>query len=142
MSGPKRLGRWDKLLPPQATNNEYYRGAPDAYYGELFEAISHVSGIKYHTDEFKLEQSDKVAIEEMVSSPVGVRFWQLLVKLSGARRVLEIGTYIGISAMAMARVMPAGGQVVTIEKFDHFAAIARRNFANNGLTDRIKLLEG
>jgi predicted O-methyltransferase YrrM len=142
MSGPQHIAIWDKVLPPQPINNELYGGAPDAYYRLLFETITRASGIRLPTEEFDLELSSKASIEEMASNPVGLRFLQMLVKLTGARRVCEIGTYIGLSAMAMARVMPKDGEVVTIEKFDHFAAIARSNFARNGLADKIKLLEG
>lgn len=142
MSNSQNVAIWDKILPPQPINNTFYASGPEVYYRLLFESISKASGVKLPTEEFELELSDKVSIEEMASSPIGLRFLQLLVKLSGARRVFEIGTYIGLSAMAMARVMPMGGEVVTIEKFDHFAAIARRNVARNGLSDRIKILEG
>src|SRR4051794_13898477 len=133
MPTQQQIAIWDKILPQQPFNNEFYASPPDAYYRLLFETITRASGIKMPTEEFDLELSDKVSIEEMASSPVGLRFLQLVVKLSGARRIFEIGTFIGLSAMAMARVMPAGGEIVTIEKFDHFAAIARRNFARNGL---------
>lgn len=133
---------WDKLLPPQPVNNECYTGAQSDYYRLLLEMIMRSGGLKKPLEDFDLELSDKVSIEEMASSPVGLRFLQILVKLSGARRIIEIGAFIGLSAMSMARVLPKGGEVVTIEKFDHFAGICRRNFARNGLADRIKLLEG
>jgi predicted O-methyltransferase YrrM len=47
-----------------------------------------------------------------------------------------------VSAMSFARALPADGEVVTIEKFDRFAAIARRNFDKNGLGDKIRLIVG
>ena len=46
----------------------------------------------------------------------------LIVRLLQPRRIIEIGAFIGLSAMTMARAMPAGGKLTTIEKFDHFAA--------------------
>jgi predicted O-methyltransferase YrrM len=63
---------------------------------------------------------------------------------SGLRppRVLEIGSFVGLSAMTLARAVGEQGHVTTIEKFPHFAAIARRNFQANALADRIDLLEG
>jgi len=132
----------DKLLPSQPANNEHYAGAADAYYPLLLAAVLKASGTKLPVEEFDLEFSDKVSIEEMSSGPIGLRFLQMLVRLTGARRVLEIGTFIGLSAMAMARAMPEDGRVLTIEKFDQFAAIAQRNFARNGLAGKIRLLEG
>jgi caffeoyl-CoA O-methyltransferase len=133
---------WEKILPPQPINNEFYSGSAADYYKLLFQTISHSSDIRPPTAEFDLVLSDKVSIEEMASSPIGLRFLKVLVKLTGARRVFEIGTYIGLSAMVMAQAMPADGEVVTIEKFDHFAIIARENFARNKLSHKIKLIEG
>jgi caffeoyl-CoA O-methyltransferase len=130
---------WDKLLPDQPLNNENY-GGPD-YHRSLYELIVRTSGLEPPTKTFNLVLSDKVTIEEMASNPVQLRFLELIVRLIGAQRVIEIGAFIGLSAMTMARAMPAGGKLVTIEKFDHFADICRRNFAANGLSDRIEVME-
>jgi len=142
MSGRRQVAIWDKFLPPQPVNNEHYVGTPETYYPRLFRVITSASGIKLPTEDFSLELSDKVSIEEMASSPVGLRLLQMLVKITGARRVFEIGSYIGLSAMAMARAMPPDGRVITVEKFHEFAAVARRNFSINGFGDKITLLEG
>ena len=53
-------------------------------------------------EEFDLELTDVVSVEEMASNPLMLRFLELLVRLSGARRVLEIGAFIGISTMTLA----------------------------------------
>lgn len=142
MTGQQRVNLWDKILPDQPINNDHYAAPADAYHKLLFQEIARSSGLKMPIDDFKLELSDKVPYEAMASSPVGLRFLQLLVKMTGAKRVLEIGAFIGLSAMSMARALPKGGEVVTIEKFDHFAAIARNNFKNNGLADKITLMDG
>jgi caffeoyl-CoA O-methyltransferase len=131
----------DKLLPDQHEHRYYFRDGDD-YSAALYDAICRASGIANPLQELKLEQTDKFTVEEMASNPVSLRFLQFLIQVAGVRRVLEIGAFIGVSAMYFAKALPAGGEVVTIEKFDHFAEIARRNFANNGLSDRIKLLEG
>jgi len=48
-----------------------------------------------------------------------VRFLEFLVRLiTGAKRILEIGAFIGVLAMTMARAMPVGGKITAIEKFD------------------------
>jgi predicted O-methyltransferase YrrM len=70
-----------------------------------------------------------------------LRFFQFLARISGARRVLEIGSFVGVSAMCFARALPEDGEVVTIEKYDRFARIARRNFERNGLAAKIRLLQ-
>ena len=76
-------------------------------------------------------------IEEIGVSPVFHRLLQLFAQLCGAKRVLEIGTFIGVTAMVLARALPKDGQLITLEKFDHFASIANKNFIKNGLSNKI-----
>jgi predicted O-methyltransferase YrrM len=108
----------------------------------LFDVVCRSSGIRNPHDEFKLEQSDLFTAEEMASNPIAMRFLQFVIRLAGVRRVLEIGAFIGLSTMYFAKALPADGEVVSIEKFDKFASIARRNFELNGLASKIKLFEG
>jgi caffeoyl-CoA O-methyltransferase len=142
MSTTHTTAFFDKMLPDQPLHRDQFAGTHEAYYPALFEAIARVSAIKSPYEELTLATSDKFTVEEMGSNPIALRFLQMLIRLSGARRVLEIGAFIGVSAMYMARALPPGGELVTIEKFDHFAGICRKNFAQNGLADRITLLEG
>ena len=67
---------------------------------------------------------------------------ELLVRLSGARRVLEIGTLGGYSTIWMARALPAGGCVVSLELDPHHAEVARANLLNAGALDRVDLRVG
>ena len=136
----KALTLTDKLLPDQPLNNEYYGGSD--YPRDLYDLIARCSGMAPLGDVFTLTLSDKAAIEEMASNPVQLRLLELFVRMIGATRVLEIGAYIGLSAMSMAKGMAPGGKLITIEKFDHFADICRRNVAANGLADRIEVIEG
>ncbi len=132
----------DKLLPDQPLHTDLYNGDSGALWQGLYDVIARSSGLSTPYQDFDLALTDRFTVEEMASNPVSLRFLQLLIHLSGARRVLEIGAFIGVSAMTMARALPKGGEVTTIEKFDHFAAICRDNFARNGLSSRIRLLEG
>jgi predicted O-methyltransferase YrrM len=75
-------------------------------------------------------------------TPPQARFLQLLVVISGARRVLEIGTLAGQSAIAMAHALPEGGQLVTLEIDAQAAEIARANVAAAGLSDRVDVVLG
>lgn len=131
----------DKFLPDQREHTNLFEGSGD-YAAALYDTICRSSAILTPDQEFVLEKTDRFTVEEMASNPVSLRFLQFLIQVSGVKRVLEIGAFIGVSAMYFARALPPGGKVVTIEKFDHFAAIARRNFAANGLADRIQLEEG
>lgn len=67
------------------------------------------------------------------------KFLALMVRTSGARRVLEIGTLGGYSTIWLARALPAGGRVVTLEIDPHHADIARANLSAAGVLDRVEV---
>ena len=66
----------------------------------------------------------------------------LLGRLLGARQAVEVGTFTGYSAIAIARGLAADGQLVACELSEEWAAIARRYIARAGLADRISLRLG
>lgn len=75
-------------------------------------------------------------------SPAQARFLALLVSISGARRILEVGTLGGYSAISMARSLPAGGSLTTLEFDPHHAAVAKANIRRAGLGDLIEVVVG
>lgn len=70
------------------------------------------------------------------------RMLALLVRIAGARRVLEIGTLGGFSTIWMARVLPEGGRLTTIEIDPHHASVAQANLAAAGVAERVDLRRG
>jgi caffeoyl-CoA O-methyltransferase len=66
----------------------------------------------------------------------------LLTKLVGARRAVEVGTFTGLSSLAIARGMPADGQLICFDISEEFTSIARRYWARAGVQDRIELRIG
>ncbi len=66
--------------------------------------------------------------DDMLSGPVVGAFLNMLVKLSGARTVLEIGTFTGYATLWMAMALPPAGKVFTCEANEKYAGIARRHF--------------
>ena len=70
------------------------------------------------------------------------KFLHLLVRMSGAKRVLEIGTLGGYSTIWMAKALPAGGRVVTLEYDPHHAEVARGNIERAGLSAMIEVRVG
>ncbi len=62
--------------------------------------------------------------------------------LSGARRILEIGTLGGYSTLCFARALPMNGRIVTLELDSHHAEVARSNLQNAGVTERVDLRVG
>jgi predicted O-methyltransferase YrrM len=70
------------------------------------------------------------------------KFLDFLVRVSGARRVLEIGTLGGYSTIWLARALPEGGRVITLELEPHHARVARGNLENAGVLDRVEIIVG
>jgi predicted O-methyltransferase YrrM len=66
----------------------------------------------------------------------------LLVRLCGARRAVEIGTFTGFSAICIARALPADGRLLCCDVSETYTAIARRAWTRAGLDDRIELRLG
>ena len=60
----------------------------------------------------------------------------------GARKILEIGTLGGYSAIWLARALPEGGRLVTLEYEQKHADVARQNIARAGLSDRVDIRVG
>jgi len=75
-------------------------------------------------------------------SPAHGRLLQLLARMMGARRILEIGTLGGYSTICLARALPEDGRVVTLEIDPHHAAVARENLARAGVADKVELIIG
>src|SRR5260370_32758835 len=66
----------------------------------------------------------------------------LLARIQGARTILEIGTLAGYSTIWLARALPSGGRLITLEVDPKHAEIARGNIARAGLTDIVELRLG
>ena len=66
----------------------------------------------------------------------------LLAQMAGARRILEIGTLGGYSTIWLARALPEGGSLVTLELEAHHAAVARKNLENAGLSEQVDIRVG
>jgi caffeoyl-CoA O-methyltransferase len=78
----------------------------------------------------------------MMAGVPEARLLEVLIVVSGARSVLELGTFTGVGALAMAAALPADGRLVTLERDPENAAVARRHIAASPLADRIELIEG
>jgi len=63
----------------------------------------------------------------------------LLVRVSGARSAIEIGTFTGYSAICIARALPPGGTLLCCDSSEEWTALARRYFERAGVADRITL---
>jgi predicted O-methyltransferase YrrM len=89
-----------------------------------------------------LQASVRANLPQINVSAAQGKFLHLLARMQGARNVLEIGTLGGYSTIWLARAMPPGGHVITLEVDPRHAEVARANFARAGVQDRIELRLG
>ena len=88
------------------------------------------------------ETYEILEIPHMTTGRVEARFLKLLARLVGARRILEIGTFGGYSALSMAEALPEEGTLVTCELDPVAIAFARKYFSESSHGKKITLLEG
>lgn len=75
----------------------------------------------------------------MLSGPVQGELLKMLVEISGARRVLEIGTFTGYSSTCMALGLPEGGHIDALELNDELEELMREGWERAGVQDRVSL---
>lgn len=78
----------------------------------------------------------------MQIAPEQGAFMSLLVELTGARRCLEVGTFTGYSALAVALALPPDGHLLCCDVSENWTAVARRYWAEAGVADRVELRLG
>ena len=88
------------------------------------------------------EESDRTGLPPAAISPDAGRFLQVLLGTLSARRVLEVGTLGGYSAIWMARALPPDGRLVTIEREGPYAAFAERYIQRAGLAHMVQVRRG
>ena len=88
------------------------------------------------------EEADRTGFPPASIAPDAGRFLQVLLRAIAARRVLEVGTLGGYSAIWMARALPPGASLVTIEREDRFATLAERYVERAGLASVVTIRRG
>jgi predicted O-methyltransferase YrrM len=78
----------------------------------------------------------------MQIAPEQAQFLQLLARLAGARKVLEIGVFMGYSSTWVALVLPPEGKLVACDCSEEYTSVARRTWREAGVEDRIELRLG
>jgi predicted O-methyltransferase YrrM len=92
--------------------------------------------------EAALQASASAGLPAINVSPNQGKLLHLLARLQGSRNILEIGTLGGYSTIWLARALPAGGRLVTLESDANHAAVARANIARAGLAEVVDLRLG
>jgi caffeoyl-CoA O-methyltransferase len=93
--------------------------------GELFERLA-------------VETHEISEVPQMMVGRLEGQFLAFLVRSTGARRVLELGTFTGYSSISMAQALPDGGSIVSCDVNEETTAIARRYAEEAGVADRIE----
>ena len=92
--------------------------------------------------EAALRDSRRAGLPEInVSSNEG-RLLQLLTEIAGSRRILEIGTLGGYSAIHFARALPDDGTLISLEIDEHHAGVDRNNVERAGLSEKVEIRVG
>src|SRR6185437_13739584 len=82
-----------------------------------------------------LEASQAAGLPEIAVTAAQGKLLELMARAMGARRILEIGTLGGYSAIWLARALPPGGRLITLEYNPKHAEVARANLAHAGLAE-------
>ncbi len=85
------------------------------------------------------ERTEQLPEHQMQIGPDQGAFMAMLVRLTGAKRILEIGTFTGYSSTVMALAMPPGGRITCCDVSREWTDIARQAWADAGVEDRIEL---
>ena len=70
------------------------------------------------------------------------KFLYLLAKIAEAKRILELGTFLGYSTIWLAKAVPADGTVISLEYVEDYANVALKNIEYAGLSDRVEIRQG
>ncbi len=105
-------------------------------------ALAHTSPLSPLLEEIESFTLTKTPFPNMLTGRVEGRFLQFVAQLSGARRIVEVGTFTGYSALAMAEVLPDDGRVITIEHNPDHAKIAQGFFDRSQSGSKITLRLG
>ncbi len=109
---------------------------------EIDEYIDGLFGPSDEVLEATLRDSRRGGLPEINVSPNQGRLMQLLAETAGARRVLEIGTLGGYSAIHFARALPEDGTLISLELDEHYASVARNNVERAGLSGIVEVRVG
>jgi caffeoyl-CoA O-methyltransferase len=116
--------------------SDLVRSDVDAY------AAAHTTALPAWMQRLHAEAVADLPYASMLSGPVVGRLLETLVFALRPRLVVEIGTYAGYSALAMAAALPPGGRVVTLELQDVHADFAQRHIDASPYADRIEIVRG
>jgi predicted O-methyltransferase YrrM len=113
---------------------------------EIWSAVdSYIAGHLIGPDpalEQALRDSSAAGLPAIAVTPAQGKLLELLARVQGARTILELGTLGGYSTIWLARALPAGGRLVTLEAEPRYAEVARVSIARAGFGDVVEIRVG
>jgi caffeoyl-CoA O-methyltransferase len=105
-------------------------------------AEEHSSEVPELLERLERETLETMKSPQMLSGRTEGQLLRLLVKMVAAKRILEVGTFTGYSALMMASALPPDGEILTLERDPRAEEVARRYFAESEHGPKIRLLMG
>lgn len=109
------------------------------------EVDDYISGLLIGADpalDGALEAGEKAGLPQISVAPNQGKLLNLIARVHGARKILEIGTLAGYSTIWLARALPPDGKLITLEYDPRHAEVATANIAAAGLADRVEVKVG
>ena len=88
------------------------------------------------------EASEQHPQASMQTAPEQGQFLDLLTRITGAKKALEIGVFLGYSSTSVALAMPPDGKIIACDRSEEYTAQARQTWADAGVSDKIELRLG
>lgn len=105
-------------------------------------ALAHTTGPSEAVAAVRAETEASTPNPQMAGGLAEVQLLEALAVAAGATRILEVGTFTGVTSLTLAARLPEGGSLTTLELDEKAAAIARRHFDASPYGDRIELIVG
>lgn len=130
----------DRILPVTGFNSKHYRG--DAFLASLNAIMLSVLPARQIELKWKIKEKPGVTYASLGSDLSTLYFYQMLIRMGEYRHILELGTYLGVSALFLAEAAGVGSHVITVEKGEEFFELACENVRANGYAARIRPVLG
>ena len=93
-------------------------------------------------DELIKKTKELKGIAQMQIAPEQGQFFEIIVKLLGAKKCLEIGRFTGLSTLCLAKGLPNDGKIISIDNSDEFLSIAEKYWSKAGVLNKIESIIG
>lgn len=109
---------------------------------DIESAIASMFAVEDEGLQAALANARQAGLPPIQISPVQGKLLQVLATLCNARKILEIGALAGYSGIWLARALPPGGRLITLEASPEHAAVVRQSFAQAGVSERTEVRVG